>query len=404
MTRLLFLQNLDRVSSLLLRLEKQIKFFLFYFLIDMEEDYIALGSDENDKSGQLDEDERPYHYPWWEQTTDNTMASFQAEIEDFVNFLQPTQEEINIRHYLIHKIRYHIRQRWSDAKVHVFGSFKTNTFLPDSDMDLMVELPGYPTSSDLYTVASVLYQAKVSKRYPTVIGKATVPVVKFEERLTGLKVDIILNSFGGVDCATYVSRKLSEYPGARQLTLIIKHIVALREVNEVYTGGIGGFGVVCMVISFLQMHPMVASGTIDPQKNLGTLLLDFLQLYGIHFAVGKVAISVSHKGKYYPKMTNCLRQGKPVFSIEDPLDAKNDIGVKSFNALTVVKVFRRAYVDMTNRAYAMLRSTQPKKECLLTYIGYIPESMIQQRNIIAQAYDEQLWQDDPAADSFVWPT
>lgn len=80
------------------------------------------------------------------------------------------------------------------------------------------------------------------------------PVIKFVEALTHLKVDIIVSSTNGVECAEYVSDALDRYPGARKLTLIAKHMVALRHLNEVFTGGIGGYGLVCMVISFLQVN------------------------------------------------------------------------------------------------------------------------------------------------------
>lgn len=80
------------------------------------------------------------------------------------------------------------------------------------------------------------------------------PVIKFVESLTHLKVDIIVSSTNGVECADYVSDVLDRYPGARKLTLIAKHMVALRHLNEVFTGGIGGYGLVCMVISFLQVN------------------------------------------------------------------------------------------------------------------------------------------------------
>ena len=50
------------------------------------------------------------------------------------------------------------------------------------------------------------------------------------------------------------------------------------------------------------MHPKVAAGEIDPLENIGTLLLDFLQLYGISFQMEELGISVDKKGSYYGKV------------------------------------------------------------------------------------------------------
>ena len=50
------------------------------------------------------------------------------------------------------------------------------------------------------------------------------------------------------------------------------------------------------------MHPKVSAGEIDPLENIGTLLLDFFQLYGICFQMEDLGISVDKKGSYYGKV------------------------------------------------------------------------------------------------------
>lgn len=51
------------------------------------------------------------------------------------------------------------------------------------------------------------------------------------------------------------------------------------------------------------MHPKVAAGMIVPDDNLGVLLLDFLQLYGVQFNIGHVGISIVGSGSYYNQVT-----------------------------------------------------------------------------------------------------
>ena len=50
------------------------------------------------------------------------------------------------------------------------------------------------------------------------------------------------------------------------------------------------------------MHPKISAGEIDPLENIGTLLLDFFQLYGICFQMEDLGISVNKKGSYYGKV------------------------------------------------------------------------------------------------------
>jgi non-canonical poly(A) RNA polymerase PAPD5/7 len=54
------------------------------------------------------------------------------------------------------------------------------------------------------------------------------------------------------------------------------------------------------------MHPKVARKSIDPLRNLGVLLMDMFQLYGINFNIDSVGIDVRGKGSYYLKVKYLL--------------------------------------------------------------------------------------------------
>lgn len=132
--------------------------------------------------------------------------------------------------------------------------------------------------------------------------------------MTNLKVDIVLNSTSGLDSADKINHMLVKYPGLRPLSLIVKHLLALRGHNEVFTGGLGGYAIVCLVVSFLQMHPKVASGAIDPMQNLGVLLLDFFQLYGLNFNLDVVGVDVRGEGSYYDKVRGVVCSARQCIS------------------------------------------------------------------------------------------
>jgi DNA polymerase sigma len=201
---------------------------------------------------------------------------------------------------LVHRIRTAITKKWPGTKVEVFGSFSTELYLPNSDIDLVVIFPA-STQVRLRRLASCL-EAEEICRDPQIIEAATVPVIKFEDVMTKLKVDIILNSTSGVESAKVIQGMMLKYPVLRPISLIVKHLLALRNLNEVFTGGLGGYAIVCLVYSFLQMHPKVASGQIEPMENLGVLLLDFFQLYGLNFNLDVVGIKVANHGSYYDKV------------------------------------------------------------------------------------------------------
>ncbi|KAI7848798.1 hypothetical protein BDC45DRAFT_574560 [Circinella umbellata] len=329
------------------------------------------------------------------------------ETSSLLAYLEPTKAESRMREYLIHKIRTVVKEIAPFAAVEVFGSFSTNLYLPNSDIDIVIQ-----DNIRLRPIACALQDAGVCQN-PLVIEKASVPVIKLEDSLTGIKVDITLDSDSGIVSADCINKMIRQQPGLRPLTLLIKLFLSLRKHNEVFTGGLGGYAIVCMVMNFLQMHPKVAAGEIDPLENIGTLLLDFLQLYGISFQMEELGISVDKKGSYYGKSRYLKsRNGKPIFAIRDPMDRDNDLGMKSYNAIYICKAFRSAYMLMTHRAFELEKMLSKNmldpnlsngiQLSILSKVFYIPRDMEQMRENMVDVYSNHLWSGEKAAESFDW--
>lgn len=162
------------------------------------------------------------------------------------------------------------------------------------------------------------------------------------------------------------------------------------------------------------MHPKVASEQIDPMQNLGVLILDFFQLYGINFSLDTAGICVNGTGSYYDKSHIMSRDGRSVFSIQDPQDRNNDIGMKSYNSTNVVRSFKYAYLAMTRKAFLLEQelkrnnymhldpstSENPKKASILGSFLHISSEFIKQRELMNNVYNEKRWSDQDAARTF----
>lgn len=81
--------------------------------------------------------------------------------------------------------------------------------------------------------------------------------MKFVDTLTRLQVDISLGPANGIQSAETVRSMVRTQPALRPLAMAIKHFLALRNLNEVFTGGMGGYAIVCMVMGFLQVSVRV---------------------------------------------------------------------------------------------------------------------------------------------------
>lgn len=174
----------------------------------------------------------------------------------------------------------------------------------------------------LRSVANTLQRAGITNKV-SILSKTRVPLVKFVTIHGMLKVDISFNQTSGLTGFRIMKGFLQDMRcnlALRSLVLITKTLLSHRNMNEVYTGGLGSYSIVCLAVSFLQMHPKIRRGEIDPDKNLGVLVIEFFELYGTYFNYGSVGISLRGGGSYYNKQQRgWFNYERPtLLSIEDP--------------------------------------------------------------------------------------
>lgn len=60
------------------------------------------------------------------------------EIDHFFEYMSPTPEEHEMRAEVVKRIETIILSKWKEAKVEIFGSYRTGLYLPTSDIDLVI--------------------------------------------------------------------------------------------------------------------------------------------------------------------------------------------------------------------------------------------------------------------------
>lgn len=353
--------------------------------LENNDDFIAFDSDTSESSSSssespsdspsesdLDHDTTPSRqlnteFPWLlthNHTKELNISDWlTTEIKDFIAYISPNKEEIEQRNHLIKTLRYLVKQIWSDSHLHVFGSFATDLYLPGSDIDVVINSDSGDKEHRqyLYDLARHLKSAGVATQIE-VISKTRVPIVKFVEPDSGLHIDVSFERTNGLDTAKLIRDWLSTTPGLRELVLIIKQFLASRRLNDVHTGGLGGFSIICMVYSFLQSHPKIKMNEINPLDNLGVLLIEFFELYGKNFAYDEVAIAFNEDEWpiYVPKSHwKALLPVKRQFSIaiQDPKDPSNNLSRGSFNLGVIKKSFAGAFDLLTNKCFELNQCT-----------------------------------------------
>lgn len=271
-------------------------------------------------------------------------VSLHYEVLQFANFMAPTTAEEAAREALVATLRRVIGQLWPSAKVELFGSYATRLYLPTSDVDVCVM--GAPEDARgrdmLETVASALRRVPGLVRTLRVI-RARVPLVKLTDAASGVACDISFNQPNGPTNVPVIRRYLHAYPALHPLLLVVKAFLHQRGLNEVFSGGLGSYSVLLLVVSHLQtLRFNFPSGAAD----LGDALVTFFTLYGRLFNVAFASIAVGDtpapgyrvkSRRWAPADGDTLR-----YSLEDPNDRGNELGRNSYAAARIRKVFAAA--------------------------------------------------------------
>eukprot|EP01041_Mallomonas_annulata_P004391 gene4391-8740_t len=228
------------------------------------------------------------------------------EILTFCDFVSPTREENISRKDAIDEISKIIKKIYPTGTVHIFGSQMTKFQTPTSDIDLvMLNIPESITPNDALRKVAEEIKNQCIVSYIEVLENAKVPIVKMDHIRSKLSIDICCNNTSGLETGQLMRRFSREFPPLKPLTIILKIFLFQRKLGDTYTGGLGSFALICMIISMLQMKVKTARFRGIPDSainwNLGVLLLDFLTFYGVNFNSIHVGISLVDGGSYFVK-------------------------------------------------------------------------------------------------------
>ena len=211
-----------------------------------------------------------------------------------------------------------------------------------------------------------------------VITGAKVPLVKYVDRLTGLKVDISFENDTGLIANKTFQEWKTKQPAMPMIVTLIKHFLAMRGLNEPMNGGIGGFSVICLVQSLLEMLPFVGRDEVSqhmiPEHHLGEVLMEFFDLYGNRFNFLTTGIQLKpHAYVSKADLGNLpykKNQNKPTpkICIIDPNRSSNDISGGSSNTPTILRVWAEAYRLLQDRMTYLRTAEDRQDESILSCI------------------------------------
>ena len=369
------------------------------------------------------------------------LTQLHNEIVGFCKLMEPTSEEIDKRQALVSEITELVLAdplfAKDNVKVQVFGSQATGLFLPTSDIDLVIITDHGPsntsddkaaadteqggkeesskttdkegdggdtedeqlsTYSPLHHFAKLVYDSWGARKLSAieVIDKTRIPLVKFTHKETNIQIDVSFNQPSGPQAAQLMKTFLNALPPLRPLIFVIKYFLAARELNVPYNGGVGSYMMQLLLVSYLQQRERDGVTYGRPTiLNLGGMLLEFFELFGLGFNYVTTGISVRHDGFFFPKGASSKREiffpagdeknnssQPPPFrcALENPLDTTMDVGKPSFRIQIVQRAFSAAYrVLLANVAEPLPQSSMARSSSVLATILPVSQEMTSRR-------------------------
>ena len=329
-----------------------------------------------------------------------TYVRLHKEICDFYDFARPYEYEEAVRRDLIARVEKGLRtfrgNNAASVKVLSFGSFAAGLYLPTADMDLVAVSPQYMSGGRALFCQSnsakfkLKYHLENASVAPTdgvvVIAKAKVPIVKFPDKMTGIKVDISFENDSGIIANKTFEQWKQQYPAMPVVVVLVKQLLAMRGLNEVYTGGIGGFTTICLVVSMMQLMPELQSEGVDAREHYGELLMNFLDLYGNKFDTHRTGIRMSPPG-YFDKVRDpAPTQNLNRLTIIDPNRPTNDVSGGSHEIDAVLDCFKAAHGALQRRLSQVQSGKDVEDSILGCMWGGNYSSFTRQREKLSQLH------------------
>ena len=223
-----------------------------------------------------------------------------------------------------------ISQLWPRSTVWVHGSTATALCLPSSDIDLALDtgLGPLPTSQWQHQLRNHLQRSRLAVSVHA-IPKAKVPILKLVLRGSDLRVDISCHVFNGPKAVPWVCNQLKRHPPLRPLLLLLKCYLGQRGWNEPFSGGMGSYCLLLMLIAHLEAMQREAGGQIQ-WADMGRILVSFLIYFGRVFDYRTDVVTLDNRPQFTKRERGWEKCAVPFrLAVEDPQSGSN-IGAATY--------------------------------------------------------------------------
>ena len=271
------------------------------------------------------------------------------DIKDYQQFVKiHIEREQNLYDTLIQNIKSSVNESIQNYEVHLYGSHATNLCLPWSDLDVvLVSINNTNNNQNLNVnnqiLLNQLYENLKKKEWvkeSKYISSASIPIIKIisDDNFNNMQIDISIQDekHFGLKCVDLVKKFISQYESLKPLVLVLKNILKRANLNDPYKGGISSYGLILMIVTFLQTQKRIGKDISNNENNLGRLFYDFVNHYGIKFEPSKYIIyaRINEDDEKDDLNIQNIQVGSDLVII-DPLNISNNVAKSCFQFFNV---------------------------------------------------------------------
>lgn len=228
-------------------------------------------------------------YPWVAKSggasVDPGMETLNQEIRRFAEYMQPTAAETAAREAVADQVHALIQEHcWGDVRSSLFGSETTGLSTATSDLDFRLFQPdAEERNGGKFPPEQHRRLAVQMREHPdwiaVVLRNARFPIINAQHRHTGIDVQIVSSPSTQAQHVTTL-QCLETIPNLRELYFVLRALLGLRGLADVFNGGTGSYGLLIMLVAALTRRGNAFTApTVDP----GAQLLQFFDFYTAHY-------------------------------------------------------------------------------------------------------------------------
>lgn len=237
----------------------------------------------------------------------NFLQRLDVEINRFWQHIQLTAAERAAHNAVLQQTQELIQRVQPDYKTETFGSRKTGLTLANSDLDIRFYDESIDRDTDIKMAPRHIYRKKIFKALSKLhsvldtdpnymlclLRRARFPLISMQHKESGIDVQIVCANDTSYQREIF-QKYLAEYEDLPSLFAVLKTMLDIRGLMDVYRGGLGSYSLVMMIVASLKLwgQPIHFGGRGDPLKakerygslkdsSVGGKLRHFLHFYSV---------------------------------------------------------------------------------------------------------------------------